>query len=337
MRNLKWVGMAMMAILMGMNQVSCSQENDAVLPEQPAEEYVTVKLGVTGEYLELSESPLITRAEGELKDQIGIHVFELTESGEETYYAHGVFNSLDNVTIKLLKAQKYRFKTSIIVDGEGCKDHLGHNDCNGFGPGVVYTGEDFIYEKAYPYPDSFFRFYSVSGVNGPGTYADCFRHDHFYGELAEYIPTENNATIEINTKRTAYGAHYIVENLDGILTVEVSDTSDELLYTVEISSENPESEGIYTFKDIYAAWSQEDFTTTKILTFSWTIYDGSEVRNSYVVEFKRNVMTTIRFKMDIPEYQNGIVITREDTELTDDEKEYVIDGGVMTEVPVTQE
>lgn len=74
MRNLKWVGMAMMAVLMSMNLVSCSQENDAVLPEQPAEEYVTVKLGVAGEYLELSESPLITRAEGELKDQIGIYI-----------------------------------------------------------------------------------------------------------------------------------------------------------------------------------------------------------------------------------------------------------------------
>lgn len=337
MRNLKWLGLVMMAVLMSMNLVSCSQENDAVLPEQPAEEYVTVKLGVAGEYLELSESPLITRAEGELKDQIGIHVFELTESGE-IYYAHGVFNSLDNVTIKLLKGQKYRFKTSIIVDGEGCKDHLGHNDCNGFGPGVVYTGEDFIYDAAYPIPEGFFRFYSVSGVSGPGTYADCFRHDHFYGELAEYIPTENNATIEINTKRTAYGAHYIVENLEGILTVEVSDTSDELLYTVEISSENPESEGIYTFKDIYAAWSQEDFTTTKNLTFRWTKYDGSEMScGPYAVDFKRNVMTTIRFKMDIPEYQNGIVITREDTELTDDEIEYVLEDGVMTEVPVTQE
>lgn len=335
--------MAMMAVLMSMNLVSCSQENDAVLPEQPAEEYVTVKLGVTGEYLELSESPLITRAEGELKDQIGIHVFELTESGEETFYAGGVFNSLDNVNIILVKGQKYRFKTSIIVDGEGCNDHLGHNDCNGFGPyapNVENYGEVFIYDDYWHYsmPEYFYRFYSVSGAAGPGTYADCFRHDHFYGELAEYIPTENNATIEINTKRTAYGAHYIVENLDGILTVEVSDTSDELLYTVEISSENPESEGIYTFKDIYAAWSQEDFTTTKNLTFRWTKYDGSEMScGPYAVEFKRNVMTTIRFKMDIPEYQNGIVITREDTELTDDEIEYYLEDGVMTEVPVTQE
>ena len=296
MRNLKWVGMAMMAILMGMNQVSCSQENDAVLPEQPAEEYVTVKLGVAKEYLELSESPLITRAEGELKDLIGIHVFELTESGEETFYAQGVFNSLDNVTIKLLKGQKYRFKTSIIVDGEGCNDHLGHNDCNGFGPytsNVEDDGVDFIYDSIFPLPENFYRFYSVSGALGPGTYADCFRHDHFYGELAEYIPTENNATIEINTKRTAYGAHYIVENLEGILTVEVSDTSDELLYTVEISSENPESEGIYTFKDIYAAWSQEDFITTKNLTVTKLFFVTSiilefecEIKNTRNVKFK---------------------------------------------------
>lgn len=334
MRNLKWLGLVMMAVLMSMNLVSCSQENDAVLPEQPAEEYVTVKLGVAGEYFELSESPLITRAEGELKDWIGIQVYELDESGAEIAYAYGIFNSLDNVNIILVKGQKYRFKTSIIVDGDGCKEHLEHNSCNGFGPWVT-IGTDFTYGDFSP--NSFYRFNTVSGVTSD--FADCFRHDHFYGELAEYIPTENNATIEITTKRTAYGAHYIVENLEGILTVEVKHSiSDELLYTVEISPESPESEGIYTFSDIYAAWSIEDFTTPKSLTFRWTKYDGSEM--SYgpnAVYFKRNVMTTIRFKMDIPEYQNGIVITREDTELTDDEIEYVLEGGVMTEVPVTQE
>ena len=328
MRKWNWLGMAMMAILMSMNLVSCSQENDAVLPEQPAEEYVTVKLGVTGEYLELSESPLGTRTEGDLKDLIGIQVYTVSESGT-TGYAYGVFNSLDNVSIKLLQGQKYKFATSIIVDGDG-------------GVGFsVSKKTDFTYSSNI----SFDSFYFIS-PNKMGLY----KYDRFYGELAEYTPTENGI-VEIATKRTAYGAHYIAEGLtEGELTVGVN-SNNGLLYLVEISSENPESDEIYTFRNIQSAWEGKevrnpetseleyaDYYTTKQLTFKWTKVDGSEIPlGTYDVTFKRNVKTTIRIKVAEPGFQNGIVITREDDALSEDENEYVIEEGEITEVPVTQE
>ena len=151
MRKWKWLGFAAMAILMSMNLVSCSQENDAVLPEQPTEEYVTVNLGVTGEYLELSESPLRTRAEGELRDLIGIQVYSKESHGEGPFYlyAHGEFTSLENVSIKLLQDQKYKFETAVIVDGCSCTgegiEFNGCHVCRGWGDGIRSNGTTFTY------------------------------------------------------------------------------------------------------------------------------------------------------------------------------------------------
>lgn len=329
MKRMKWMGFATMAILMSMGFIACSQENDAVLPnEQPTEEYVTVNLGVTGEYLELSESPLGTRAEGELKDLIGVQVYTLGEYeyGNQRRYAYGVFNSLDNVSIKLLKGEEYGFLTSIIVDGYGCNEHLGHDNCIGFG--YEYPiGTDFNYSSDLSSSDfPFSNFRSISGYDNGYIY----HHDRFFGART-YTPTENGV-VELSTRRTAYGAHYVAEGLtEGKLTVDVSDGVGTL-YSVEISPENPESDGIYTFSDIGNAII-DGYTSTKQLSVKWTKDDGSEtLLGTYDVTFKRNVKTTIQINVSL---QNGIVITREEAAMTDDENKYVIEGGEITEVPVT--
>ena len=50
--------------------------------------------------------------------------------------------------------------------------------------------------------------------------------------------------------------------------------------------------------------------------------------------FKRNVKTTIRFKVEEVGVKSGIILTREDVPMMDDDKEYLIEGGKVTEVPV---
>ncbi len=348
MRKWKWLGFAAMAILMSMNLVSCSQENDAVLPEQPTEEYVTVNLGVTGEYLDLSESPLRTRAEGELKDAIAIKVWTVTNNNV-VLYAHGVFTSLENVSIKLLKGQKYKFATSIVVDECNSPEDEYSEDTDGDGVINIYhhecvfglntIGSNFIY-STYDNLENF----DVLNESSSAYY------DRFYGELAEYTPTEDGV-VEISTKRTVYGVYYIAEGLkEGKLIVKVNNSS-RYLYSVEISSENPESDGIYTFSNIRSAWEgietinmetekleYVNYYTTKQLTFSWEKDDGSETSlGTYDVTFKRNVKTTIQINVEESGLQNGIVITREEAAMTDDENKYVIEGGEITEVPVTQQ
>ena len=333
MRKLNWMGMAMMAILMSMNFFSCSQENDAVLPEQPTEEYVTVNLGVTGEYLELSESPLGTRAEDEGKDVIGIQVYDVTDYSS-TPHAYGKFLTLENTTIRLLQGHEYKFIVSILIDGCKCTDieNSGHNleICGSFNDEFTYSATEG---------------HMIHSYGGK-------EEDAYYGELEGYTPTEDG-TVEIATKRTVYGVHYIAEDLaEGKLTIK----AEPLLYDINLTSDIPEHEGIYTFSDIKNAWEglQEqigvdsyggpiykwvDYYTTKRLIISWTKDDGLVLPlGEYDVTFKRNVKTTIRIKVkDQSDIINGIIITREEAAMTDDENEYVIEveDGTITEVPVT--
>ena len=147
--------------------------------------------------------------------------------------------------------------------------------------------------------------------------------------------------MEIATKRTVYGAHFVAEGLtEGNLHIDVSN-----IYTVNLTNNNPEYNGIYCFSNIREAWygtlekveePPVNYYTTKQLTIKWTKDDGSETPlGTFDVTFKRNVKTKIRIKVTDPGVQNGIVITREETPMTDDENEYVIEGGEITVVPVT--
>ena len=61
MKITKAFGLAIMAVI-SIGLVSCEIENEINTPVE--ENYVTVNLGIAGEYIELAETPLETRAEG---------------------------------------------------------------------------------------------------------------------------------------------------------------------------------------------------------------------------------------------------------------------------------
>lgn len=168
----------------------------------------------------------------------------------------------------------------------------------------------------------------------------------FNGELTDYTPADNGS-VEIGTKRTVYGAHLIAEGLsEGSLNITARNSiGPNGGFYVNLTEAVPEYNGIYCFGDVRIAWfgtlekveePPVNYYTTKQLTIKWTKDDGSETPlGTFDVTFKRNVKTKIRIKVTDPGVQNGIVITREETPMTDDENEYVIEGGEITVVPVT--
>ena len=297
MKAFRLIGMALVAMCLCMNFVSCSNE-DVLVPEDPqGEKYVTVGLGCTGEFLEFSDSPMGRAATDEL---YGIQVYALTEDGtysdgtpkySSTPYAYGVYTSLDNVKIRLLQGQKYMFEVGIVIDPYKIYNSIGSSF---FGKGLTENTSEFVYSSSEAvHADGYAR----SGV--------VMIHDRYYGVLNVYTPTENG-TVDINTKRVAYGVRYETIGLatDESFTVEVSrqDWSSKL-YSVEVSSEPLDD--IYTFYDILGAWQGKwnsnteaydlNYTINKTLTISWNKADGTIVpMGTYPVTFKRNVKTTIR-------------------------------------------
>lgn len=349
MKSLRLVGMAMMAVMMCMNFASCSSE-DVLVSEDPKEpEYVTVGLGCTGEFLEFSESQMGRAATDEL---YGIEVFALTENGTDSYgnpiyseanYAHGMFTSLDNVKIKLLEEQKYRFEVSIVIDPFKKYD----SSYSWFGYSYSYNsyfnqhGTEFVYSSS----DGLY----LTDISG---YYEQYNHDRYYGKLDVYTP-EQNESVEIHTKRVAYGVKFEATGLgDGdTFLVEVKKPGYlDKFYNIEFGAEN--YEGIYTFYDIVSAWKgrvienswnsttgeyeYENYYSDKHLTISWKKADGTVVpMGTYLVTFKRNVKTTIRIKAENLDLDNGILVYKEEVSMVNDDVIYDISGGTVVEKDVT--
>lgn len=332
MKAFRLIGMALVAMCLCMNFASCSNE-DVVAPEDPQEEkYVTVGLGCTGEFLEFSESQMGRAATDEL---YGIQVYALTpiymhdnpETGEpvysyqETPYAYGVYTSLDNVKIRLLQEQKYKFEVGVVID-----PYKKTSDIYMFFSEDLNNTAEFIYSS-----NSDVYQYTVDYINE-------YCYDRYYGELDMYTP-EENGVVNINTKRVSYGVNYVTTGL-GIgesLTVEVHQMNDSNGYSVELGTEP--NEGIYTFKWIEAVWASacrgEVYASDKMLTISWNKADGTVVpMGTYAVTFKRNVMTTIKINAENLNTDNGIKVFKEEASMVPDETIYEINGGKVTEVPV---
>ena len=340
------------AILMSVNFMSCSNDNDVIIPEQHPElqesEYITVKLGCTGEFLQLEESFMTTRANENTKDLIGIQVFamdttaiESETNGYEIPYAYGLFTSLENVSIKLRAGEKYKLIASIVVDACKCE---GEHTC---GHSEDYDNSNSIFNTPisteFTYSDSWI----IHGNHGMSYYYD---YDYFYGELEGYIP-EKNGTANIETIRTAYGVHYIVENMDeGYLSINYELRSwawggERHDYTETITSNNPELNRIYMLRYPYEAWKAWKYGETDPynpqpynLTINWTKNDGNVIElGTFPIAFKRNVKTTVRIDMaELANFKNGITVTQTE-EWVNDENEYLITGDGIEEIPVVQE
>lgn len=336
MKSLRLVGMAMMAVMMCMNFASCSNE-DVLASEDPKEpKYVTVGLGCTGEFLEFSESQMGRAATDEL---YGIEVFALTENGTDSYgnpiyreanYAYGMFTSLDNVKIKLLEEQKYRFYVSIVIDPfKNGSDYWFYKNYNGY---FNQHGTEFVYSSSDELSLTYIGYYEQ------------YNYDRYYGKLDVYTP-EQNESVEIHTKRVAYGVKFEATGLgDGdTFLVEVKQAGSSL-YDIEFGAENYES--IYTFDDIHYAWrggwnsSTEEYDlnyySDKHLAIYWKKADGTIVpMGTYKVTFKRNVMTTIRIKAENLDLDNGILVYKEEVSMVNDDVIYDISGGTVVEKDVT--
>lgn len=89
-----------------------------VTPDEPnttPKEFL-VSLGFSGEITSIEESPLSRAATNDL---YGIQVYSSpTSSDNYKPYAYGLFDSKDGMVIKLLEGYKYKFVSSMVVDGK---------------------------------------------------------------------------------------------------------------------------------------------------------------------------------------------------------------------------
>lgn len=298
-----WASIAMLSML----SLATSCEHSSEQPTTPTEpEYVTVSLGLNVE-LDYEYEPL-TRAE-ENNDLYGIQVYSTpipaTEGAEWTKFAYGLFDTTDNLTIKLVRGYEYKFETIMVKDGKdkvrsstgryhGPFNH--EHATNGYSDTPLSTS--FIYGKLG------MREWGESGIN------EYLNVELYYGELEGYIPGDNDSKATIELKRTSFGAKYIAKGdyaENGTLEIIMGNAPQ---LNLSLAESNEVSE-IYTFRDVRAAWLDENYTQTISVLLRIAYSDGTSAPlGTYDITFKRNTTTVVNVDLSVGgENGVGIVVT----------------------------
>ena len=317
-----WASIAMLSML----SLATSCENLSALLEQPTTptepEYVTVSLGLDVE-LDYEYEPL-TRAE-ENNDLYGIQVYSTpvpaTENAKWTKYAYGLFDSTDNLTIKLIRGYEYKFVASMVKDGKNKVECLGdgtygnpfHHAIEATSGATYYSNTQlsvsFIYDQLGM---------SLERLN----FIDYLTAELYYGELEGYIPSDNDSKATIELKRVSFGAKYIAKGdfaENGTLEILMKGAPQ---LNLNLAEGNEISE-IYTYKNVRDAWLDENYTVTESVTLRIAYSDGTTAPlGTHDITFKRNTTTVVNVDLSVGgENGVGFVVTDggempEDTEIT---------------------
>lgn len=290
--------------------VGCSS-NDAepqVIPDPgSAKEYI-VSLGFSGEITDITESPLTRAATDNL---YGIQVYSMPANGTEYKpYAYGLFDDKTKMTVKLLEGYKYKFASTMVVNGKNKIFYYGEGYSAPF-----YTNSSIPNDNTFKYSSSESMFYISDGYADLGTKSYKRPNvDRYYGEVSNYTPSENGK-VSINMKRVAFGVKIISEGLtEGSLKITLEDAPDMF-----IIYPTTDSQDIFTFKNVYPkgnTWTADDYSETIPVSVSWEKADGALVPLvTQDITFKRNKLTTITVKVKDNSVNNGVDITEDKAEM----------------------
>lgn len=319
-------------VVLLMLSLATSCENSSALPEQPEHEYVTVSLGLN---VELDcEYESLTRAEDN-RDLYGIQVYSspisATENAQWTKYAYGLFDTSDNLAIKLIRGYEYKFVATIVKDGKDkilykevfktYGDPFRHENSSG-GYDMTLLSMSFIYGQVGMGLE--YRSYELG--NGHVSHANV---DRYYGELEGYIPGDNDSNVTIELKRTSFGAKYKVAGEyaeNGTLEILMDDAPQLNLNLAESN----EVSDIYSFDDVRAAWLDENYTETIPVSLRIAYSDGTTAPlGTHNITFKRNTTTVVNVDLTVSgENGLGFVIT-EEGEMPEDSEITIKDGEIV--------
>ena len=315
MKRLRLIRMALFAVLMCVNFASCS--NDDVAPNEPQKpkEY-TVSLGFTGE-ISVSESPL-SRAETEEKNDLyGFVIYSCPNvEGQTKYtkYAYGLFDDVSSVNIKLLEGYKYKFTSTMLVNGKN----------------VIYSyGLDYK-EPFHMYLTNKFTYSSAENlISSEMSKVGSYYHnkvDRYYGKLLDFIPSDENKSAKIYMKRTSFGAKFVAENLsEGQLDIAMESSP-----LVRLTPETTTSENIYHLSDVVSAYDTEDYFEEIATVINWKKTDDVVVPlGEHKIKFKRNKLTTITIKVADITSDNNISVEFEDDEMGEGDDITIENGKIV--------
>lgn len=211
-----------------------------------------VSFNLTGDYVEITETPLISRAQKTTKTFYAIQIEEVTteklfktEEQVKKNYAYGIFSDIKNARISLPKG-KYVFNALIIEEREDVIFNKDGHYSRPFCSGGLY---DSNYEDMPMVTDVFTKTdaFGLDLLNSDFTQETMnssikmARIDRFYG--TKEIDLESEEQISIDMDRFAFAFTYnVVPPIDGTIYIKAPDFG-RTFYTVK-KEDNQESKQI---------------------------------------------------------------------------------------------
>ena len=346
MRTYRMIGMALSAIMMCLNLLSCTEEeiiDSAVIEEEKTYE---VSLNFGGEYVDITETPL-SRADTP-KKFYAVNVYCIKADGTEDYYsnyAYGVFDTVEAMKITLLGGYKYKFECTSATEGE---DRFVLSDYSLEWPGNKYTDKArmnvFITEDS-SFPELEYGYSNC--INDLRGYTNAYypRMDRYYGVLSDYVPTDGG-TVTISMKRCAFGVKMVINGVpDGTLSwgnIKTQLWSDWKYLTLTPNSctgtDKYEFSTLYTFYELGECWEKavagEEYSKQMSIKFSWERANGYKQEFSREFTVKRNVMTNLNVTLSGGSGEFSVGLEEEGSEMTDENVIVEYDGGSTSDTEV---
>lgn len=337
----------MMAVVAIISSCSNADETTPIIPVEEQISY-TVSLNPTGDYTNVTEEQL-SRADSPTK-YYGINVYCMKTDGSESgysFYAYGIFDNTDNMTISLLGGYKYRFVCASYEEGE---DQIYiDSGTNRFGDypfkskkcenQFTYTTKDYslgIDDTCVTTAKVFNRY------SDPTKYSAAPQMTMMYGMVSDFVPADNS-TVIIPMIRIGYGIKVVVACIpDGNLKVSVFDLGFGAYsngwskdFTEAGEAETVVADGIYS-AITYTDWEErvKSYTTANTINFYWTRANGYVQEFSQNVTFKNNVKTVVTVNLTGGAGDVSIGIEEDNASITDEDVTVNYDGGNISDTPL---
>lgn len=322
-------------LLFAFGAVACEGIID--FPEKPIDDprTFTIKLRAGGE-ADVSYEPL-TRFTPDDRDLYGVQVrHKPATTGSYEYYAYGLFDNVEDMSLEVKENYQYEITVKLIDDGKDkiyCdsilvdsnyylgydKPFKGKNMYNGStSTSITQLTNKFTYGS-----DRYFYDNSKIRLKDGKTYYYPENIDFYYGQINNYIPTEDGTVLSIYLKHMVTGLKINIEDYFDNGQITLSAFEKNYTFTPESKTYETTFANYYTYSSWYTIEDLSKSYFDETLDFKWVKDDGTVVDwKSFSTRFYRLKQTIINLKYygeDEVIGSNTFDVHYEDTEL---EKDY---------------
>ena len=139
--------------------------------------------------------------------------------------------------------------------------------------------------------------------------------DWFYGEVNNYTPNGETATMDIVLRRTGFGLKYELSGVtDGEVTVKVYNGTRTFIENTTNTSSYESEEQFIAFYDTYSAWQYADnYTENMTVAVTWKRSIGvTQDLGTKTIQVKRNCLNNIKITLGSDDKNAGLSLTTEE-------------------------